>query len=79
MSKSSPLASAGKRPTPKPTSSAEDWIGGGKSSDSVRITVDLSKDQHRRLKIASLDYKGMGASMAEIVRDLIDREFPAKD
>jgi predicted DNA binding CopG/RHH family protein len=42
-------------------------------TDIVRVTLDLSKDQHRRLKI---HVAGEGITIADYLRDLLDEKLP---
>ncbi len=61
------------------TPSAERWIKGGERETSAsamkRLTIDIDAALHRRLKVGCAS---RGAKIADVVRDLIAREFPAK-
>lgn len=43
-------------------------------SDMKRLTIDVSKDLHRRIKRSCAD---RSEKMADVIRDLLEREFPA--
>jgi hypothetical protein len=46
---------------------------GTDKADTVRITLDLPKGQHRRLKI---HVAGEGITIADYLRDLLDEKLP---
>lgn len=67
---------------PKPAltaRSAESWVGGTaqktpSTASMSRLTLDLPTDLHRRLKVRCAE---RGERMAEAVRMILEREFPA--
>ena len=65
---------------PPAARTAESWIDGNQAATAApaaamtRLTLDLPADLHRRIKIRSAE---QGMRMAEILRTLIEREFPA--
>ncbi len=62
----------------RPAPSAEQWVKGhphGTESGSMkRLTIDIDEALHRRLKAGCAT---RGAKIADVVRDLIAREFPS--
>ena len=66
----------------KPTSSDE-WVRNAKPIDreeaprpsepTKRFTIDVPIELHRRIKIACAD---RGLKMADVLRDIFEREFP---
>lgn len=58
---------------------AESWVEGSQaiagttSMQMTRLTLDLPTDLHRRLKVHCAE---QGIRMAEILRTIIEREFP---
>lgn len=75
------------RPVTKPTS-ADDWVGGSSATSEApaavvpivqpqeamkRFTIDVSEGLHRRIKTSCAN---QGAKMADIIRDILEREFP---
>lgn len=67
------------------TASPDAWVAAGAEADGrpavaapvqepmKRLTIDLPADLHRRVKRGCAD---RGIKMADVVRDLLDREFP---
>lgn len=58
---------------------AEDWVETRKQPDPVsgptkRLTVDISADLHKRLKIQCATAE---RQISDVVRDLLEREYPA--
>lgn len=75
------------RPMTKPAS-ADDWVGGSVAAPEApsavvplvqppeamkRFTIDVSEGLHRRIKASCAN---QGAKMADIIRDILEREFP---
>ncbi len=62
----------------RPTPSAEQWVRGhpraGESGSMKRLTIDIDGALHRRLKAGCAS---RGTKIADLVRDLIAREFPS--
>lgn len=57
----------------------EDWVTTRAqpqepASPTKRLTVDVSADVHRRLKVHCAT---AGRQISDVVRDLLEREFPA--
>jgi hypothetical protein len=67
-----------KMPPPRP--SADDWVqaagarDGGSAAPMKRFTIDVPVELHRRVKAACAQ---RGLKMADVLRDLLEREFPA--
>jgi hypothetical protein len=56
--------------------SADQWVSDQPSNEPLkRLTIDVAPSLHKRIKIrcASLDLK-----MADVIRDLLEKEFPAE-
>lgn len=75
------------RPMAKPTN-ADDWVGGSIAAPEApapvmalvqpqeamkRFTIDVSETLHRRIKASCAN---QGAKMADVIRDILEREFP---
>lgn len=72
--------------TPKPTSAvpanADDWVSGEspkakkkeEEEPKKRFTFDVPVSLHRRVKIGCAS---RGVEMAEVMRELLEKEFPA--
>lgn len=67
---------------PRITAPVEDWIsdrhgfdgGGAPPEPTVRLTFDVPKSMHRRLKQGAMD---RDRTIADILRDMIAKEFPS--
>lgn len=61
---------------------AEGWVKSAESSDAkrsgftARLTIDITPDLRGRIKIAAFQ---RGITVAEMLRDLLAREFPDSD
>ncbi len=64
-----------KHPTQAIRRSPDHWVNerASESEPTKRFTVDVSIDLHRRVKIGCVE---RGVNMTDIVRDLLEREFP---
>lgn len=75
------------RPMTKPAT-ADDWVGGSAAAPEAtapvmtvvqpqeamkRFTIDVSETLHRRIKTRCAN---QGAKMADVIRDILEREFP---
>jgi hypothetical protein len=69
---------------PARPASAEDWVRAAKPTDRERpatgermkrLTIDVSMSLHTRIKIGCAQ---RGQKMADMLRDLLEREFPPK-
>jgi ParG len=68
------------KPAQRPAS-AEDWVQGARATDREapalgpmkRFTIDVPLELHRRVKSACAT---RGLKMADVLRDLLEREFP---
>jgi hypothetical protein len=65
---------------PRIEAPVEDWIkdrngheNGAPPEPTVRLTFDIPKSMHKRLKQGSLDREG---TIADILREMIAKEFP---
>jgi len=63
----------------------ENWIRAGEgasarrreaSAFTARLTIDVTPDQRARIKIVAFEH---GITVAEMLRDLLAREFPPSD
>jgi len=75
MRKSISFKTPNKRPSPNAQASADDWVeqratGSGATK---RFTIDVPLEMHRRIKMACAL---RGENMAEMMRALLNREFP---
>jgi hypothetical protein len=59
---------------PKPTSAAA-WVAGRDESGAPmkRFTIDVTEELHTRIKV---ECSKRHAKMADVIRDLLEREFP---
>lgn len=67
----------------KPAKQADDWVdtrnenkvsGSQETAPTKRVTVDIPAELHTRVK---MQCAMRGVNMTEVMRDLLDREFPA--
>ncbi len=80
MSKSISFTRPNKLPAGKSGPTADDWVE-RRSHDATsvatkRFTIDVPADLHRRIKMACAM---RGENMAEMMRRLLNREFPEED
>jgi hypothetical protein len=66
---------------PQRRASADDWVqaspardGGPAAPPMKRFTIDVPVELHRRVKTGCAQ---RGLKMADVLRDLLEREFPA--
>jgi ParG len=65
---------------PKKPASPDEWVHGGPEQGTPsaprmkRLTIDVTPDLHTRLKV---ECSRRGLKIADVVRDLLEREFPA--
>lgn len=68
----------GARPLAEP--GAEDWVrtglGGRPNVYTARLTIDVTPELRGRIKVLAF---GRGITVAELLRELLEREFPAAD
>ena len=56
----------------KNQSDADAWVK-GENKSMKRLTIDVSEDLHRRIKIGCVS---KGGKMADEIRTILEREFP---
>jgi hypothetical protein len=67
----------GTKPPRKPAT-ADEWVAGesGRNGDAMkRFTIDVPASLHRRIKVQCAE---RGVNMADEIRVLLDKHFPAK-
>lgn len=67
----------------KPVDPAEAWVAARESANVTtlvqpaepmkRFTIDVSENLHKRIKVACA---ARGTKMADVIRELLEREFP---
>jgi hypothetical protein len=71
------------KPAVRPVTTPDDWIRGGREASGTapakgetmkRFTIDVPLELHRRVKAACAQ---RGLKMADVLRELLEREFPA--
>jgi hypothetical protein len=66
----------GGKPEKKPAAlDAEAWVESGQGEATKRFTIDVPESLHRRIKAQCAE---RGSKMADVVRELLEKHFPAK-
>jgi hypothetical protein len=62
-------------PRPAPAETAEDWVNNRTAPEETkRLTLDVSASLHKRIKTACAQ---KGVKMADDLRELLERTYPA--
>jgi predicted DNA binding CopG/RHH family protein len=66
----------GTKPQPKSQPDADQWVESRavEEEPNKRLTIDLKESLHTRIKVACAQ---RGVKMADAIRDILEKEFPA--
>jgi hypothetical protein len=63
----------GVQPPAQPVVTPDAWVEHRTNERVKRLTIDLPESLHRRVKMGCAQ---RGAKMADVIRDLLEKEFP---